>query len=104
MSVFSASGKLLSDIKTILTKYSYKFGEQTTRTEIRLTKSSTIKFLEEVKPHSMKHWSKFLIWKDFGFCPLHTSTDERVGVLKGHIPFEELVRISEERSRRPRFI
>ncbi len=43
------------------------------------------KFFEEVKPANPKHTTKYLIWKEFGFCPPKTTIKQRKEILKSEL-------------------
>lgn len=101
LSIFTASEKLLIDIREILTKFGFKFGGHKSSCRTRLHKESTIRFLEEVGLHSIKHMSKFIMWKEFGFSPTFSHSEERLAVIRGDLELEELLKISERRKEAP---
>lgn len=51
------------------------------------------RFFNEVKPSNPKHITKYLIWREFGFCPPNTNINTRKEILKNRInPFNLYVR------------
>jgi len=43
------------------------------------------KWFKELKPSNPKHITKYLIWKNFGFCPPNTSIEQRKEILKNEL-------------------
>jgi intein/homing endonuclease len=43
------------------------------------------KFFKEIKSSNLKHLTKYLIWKKFGFCPPKTTLSQRKDILKNII-------------------
>ena len=51
------------------------------------------KFFNTLKPSNEKHNTKYLIWKEFGFCPPKTTIKQRKDILKKKInPYDLYVR------------
>lgn len=48
-------------------------------------RKNLMKFETLVGFHNMKHLSKLKIWKTFGFCPPHTTLEQRLLILDGKI-------------------
>ncbi len=46
---------------------------------------SLANFFTEIKPSNPKHLTKYLIWKKFGFCPPHTTINQRKDILKNRL-------------------
>lgn len=43
------------------------------------------KWFSKLKPSNPKHTTKYLIWKKYGFCPPHTTIEQRKDILKKKI-------------------
>ncbi len=46
----------------------------------------TNKWFEKIGSKNPKHFTKYLVWKEFGFCPPYTTLDERIKILKKGVP------------------
>ena len=56
------------------------------------------KWFEEIGSKNPKHSTKYLIWKEFGFCPPHTSLEDRKRMLKKEVSPHDLYAEMPERS------
>lgn len=43
------------------------------------------KWMEIIGFRSLKHLTKYKIWKEFGFCPTHTNLEQRIKILEGKL-------------------
>lgn len=49
------------------------------------TVSDTRKWIEEIGFKNQKHLTKMRLWNKFGFCPPHTTLNQRMKILKGEL-------------------
>ena len=52
---------------------------------ISLRGSKIIDFINKIGFNNLVHITKYLIWRKFGFCPPHTTLEERKKILKGEV-------------------
>jgi len=43
------------------------------------------KWFDMISSKNPKHLTKYQVWKEFGFCPPHTTLDQRKQILKKEI-------------------
>lgn len=89
-----ASSNIIKDIqfmlnrlginKNVITIKSKKINE-VDQYRITLNGSKCIKFMKKIGLNNSAQTTRFLIWKKFGFCPAHTTLEERRKILKGEI-------------------
>lgn len=59
--------------------------ENTMYTLVLDTDKDVIKWIEEIGFKNYKHVTKVKIWKQFGFCPPHTTISDRIKILDGKL-------------------
>ncbi len=89
------SKNMMKEISKLLNKLNYRLlfrrGKRNLpfRDIYRVTLSGEIqtnKWFEEIRSRNPKHFTKYFVWKKFGFCPPYTTLDERVKILKEGVP------------------
>ncbi|MFH0714377.1 MAG: LAGLIDADG family homing endonuclease [Candidatus Diapherotrites archaeon] len=91
INIVSVSKTLIQDVSEILAKarvkhyvrkYSSKVGDKDSF-KIEIYRPHTNEFMKKIGSHNPKHLSKFEIYCRFGFCPTHTTPQQREDILKG---------------------
>nr|AQS29446.1 hypothetical protein [uncultured archaeon] len=91
----SISEKLINQIHELLIKLDFRCVKRTIKRgfrnnrnnrDIHLIEINSLdnlrRFFEEISPSNLRHTSKYLIWKKFGFCPPNTTIIQRKDILK----------------------
>lgn len=91
----TVSKDLAKDIKDMTTKQGFDFKkricipkkEKENKRYILETygRESLLKWIEKISPKNPTKYSRFLIWKKYGFCPSYTTYPQRLKILKGSL-------------------
>lgn len=52
-------------------------------------------FINNIGFNNKKHFTKYLIWKRFGFCPINTTLQQRENILNRNLSITTLIKMSE---------
>ncbi len=96
--ISSISQKLVDQIFVLCKKYDFRcvkrvikrgYKNNRNNSDVWILEINEIKsirnWFKELQPSNLKHITKYLIWKKFGFCPPNTSIDQRKQILKNKL-------------------
>lgn len=96
--IVSISKKLMEEMSEILTSLKFRHVLRRRAGGFKYNRNNNVsyhleinsikdvqRFFKEIKPNNLKHVTKYLIWRKFGFCPTKTDLKLRKDILKNNI-------------------
>ena len=82
--------------------YTQGIGQKYTTHAVVIPKREITMYWRMIGFNNVKHESKIRLGQEYGSCPTHTTTEERLRVLSGKLDFKELSGFSQKRKRSAR--
>lgn len=110
--ITSISKKLMEELSEILNSLNFRHAYRCRKGGFRHKRNNNTayyleinciegvnRFFEKIKSHNPKHFTKYLIWKKFRFCPPNTTIAQRKDILKNALDPYKLYAEVPERSK-----